>query len=91
MPTENSIYSHGDDDPHLTGDALAEKVTRFLRYATLIDTSDMSVIAVGNMVILFGSVPREEDIACAGEAVASVIGVAKVENQLMARGQAVES
>lgn len=91
MPTENPIYSHRDDDPHLTGDALAEKVTRYLRYATLIDTSNISIIAVGNMVILFGSVPREADIACAGEAAASVIGVAKVENQLMVRGQAVES
>jgi len=90
MTTEHPIYSHRDDDPHLTGDALAEKVTRFLHYATLIDTSDISVIAAGNMVILFGSVPREADIACAGEAAASVIGVGKVENRLIARGQAGE-
>ncbi|ASY58886.1 MULTISPECIES: BON domain-containing protein [Sinorhizobium] len=85
MSSEHPIYSHKDDDPHLTDDDLAQKVLRFLRYATFIDTSDMDVIALGNMVVLSGTVAREADIACAGEAAASVIGVQSVENRLTAR------
>ncbi|MCA1370722.1 BON domain-containing protein [Bradyrhizobium sp. BRP14] len=85
MSTEHPIYSHRDDDPHLTDDALAEKVMHFLRYASMIDTSEISVIALGNTVVLSGNVSREADIACAGEAAASVIGVARVENRLAVR------
>ncbi|MQW85367.1 BON domain-containing protein [Sinorhizobium saheli] len=85
MSTEHPIYSHRDDDPHLTDDALAEKVMHFLRYATQIDTSEISVIALRGMVVLSGEVPREADIAAAGEAAASVIGVVSVENRLTAR------
>ncbi|HXV29196.1 MAG TPA: BON domain-containing protein [Sinorhizobium sp.] len=86
MP-EYPIYSRRDDDPHLTGDALAAKVLRFLRYATVIDTSDISVIAIGSMVVLSGSVAEEADIARIGQAAASVIGVSRVENRLAARGE----
>ena len=39
MPPDKSIYAHRDDDPHLTDDALAEKVLRFIQYAALVDTS----------------------------------------------------
>ncbi|PST26911.1 BON domain-containing protein [Mesorhizobium plurifarium] len=85
MPSEHPIYSHRDDDPHLTDDELAEKVLHFLRYATSIDTSDMEVIALGNVVVLSGTVGSEADIASAGEAAASVIGVSVVENRLAAR------
>jgi osmotically-inducible protein OsmY len=90
MPTYKPIYSRGDDDPHLTGDALAGKVLRYLRYATIIDTSDISVIAIGSIVMLSGTVAKEADIASAGEAVASVIGVAGVDNRLTARGEEAE-
>lgn len=90
MVTERSTYSRGDDDPHLTGDALAEKVGRFLRYATMIDTRDISITAMGNWVLLSGTVATEADIACVGEAAASVIGVARVDNQLTARGEETE-
>jgi osmotically-inducible protein OsmY len=85
MPSEYPNYSHKDDDPHLTDDDLAEKVLHFLRYATAIDTSDMEVIALGNIVVLSGTVGSEADIASAGEAAASVIGVSSVENGLRAR------
>ncbi|WEX77595.1 BON domain-containing protein [Sinorhizobium numidicum] len=85
MSTEHPFYSHKDDDPHLTDDDLAEKVLRYIRYATFIDTSDISVMAVGGMVVLSGNVAQEADIACAGEAAASVIGVSSVENRLTVR------
>lgn len=85
MPSEYPNYSHKDDDPHLTDDDLADKVLHFLRYATTIDTSDMEVIALGNIVVLSGTVGSETDIASAGEAAASVIGVSSVENGLRAR------
>lgn len=85
MSSEHPTYSHKDDDPHLTDDDLAQKVLRFLRYASFIDTSDMDVIALGNMVVLSGTVAREADIACAGEAAAAVIGVQSVENRLRTR------
>ncbi|MBP1887230.1 MULTISPECIES: BON domain-containing protein [Sinorhizobium] len=85
MPTDKSIYSHRDDDPHLTDDDLAEKVLRFIRYATFVDTSGISVMALGGMVVLSGNVAEEPDIACAGEAAASVIGVSGVENRLTVR------
>ncbi|MDX0405876.1 BON domain-containing protein [Sinorhizobium medicae] len=85
MPNEYPTYSHKDDDPHLTDDDLAAKVLHFLRYATSLDTSDMEVIALGNIVVLSGTVGSEADIATAGEAAASVIGVSSVENRLVMR------
>ncbi|THK34857.1 BON domain-containing protein [Ensifer sp. MPMI2T] len=85
MSTGNSFYSHRDDDPHLKDDELAEKVLRFIRYATFVDTSGISVMALGGMVVLSGNVAKEADIACAGEAAASVIGVSSVENRLTVR------
>lgn len=90
MATYKPIYSHGDDDPHLTGDALAGKVLRFLRYATILDTSDISVFAIGSIVMLSGTVAKEADIASAGKAAASVIGVAAVDNELTVRGEGAE-
>lgn len=82
MPTEKPIYSHQDDDPHLKDDDLAGKVLRFIRYATFIDTTYMEVFALGEMIVLSGQVPNEADVACAGDAARSVIGVATVENRL---------
>lgn len=82
MATEYPTYSRRDDDPHLRGDALAEKVQRYLRYATVIDTSDISVIAIGSMVILTGTVADESAIERAGEAAAAVIGVTRLDNRL---------
>lgn len=85
MPTDKPIYSHPDDDPHLKDDDLAGKVLRFIRYATFVDTTDMEVIALGEMVVLSGHVQNEPDVACAGDAARSVIGVATVENRLTVR------
>ncbi|MCK3779909.1 BON domain-containing protein [Ensifer sesbaniae] len=82
MPPEKPIYAHRDDDPHLTDDALADKVLRFIGYATMIDTSTVSVIALGDIVVLTGVVASEADVICAGDAAASVAGVASVENRL---------
>ncbi|MGF6176002.1 BON domain-containing protein [Ensifer sp. 4252] len=82
MPTEKPIYSHQDDDPHLKDDDLAGKVLRFIRYATFIDTTDMEVFALGEMIVLSGQVSNESDVACAGDAAKSVIGVTTVENRL---------
>lgn len=85
MPTEKPIYSHQDDDPHLKDDDLAGKVLRFIRYATFIDTDDLEVFALGEMIVLSGQVPNEADVACAGDAARSVIGVTTVENRLTAK------
>ncbi|MEI3854243.1 MULTISPECIES: BON domain-containing protein [Ensifer] len=85
MPPDKSIYAHRDDDPHLTDDALAEKVLRFIQYAALVDTSRISVMALGGLVVLSGEVASEADVGCAGDAAASVIGVASVENRLTAK------
>ncbi|MBP1871308.1 hypothetical protein LPJGGPFB_00545 [Ensifer adhaerens] len=82
MPTEKPIYSHQDDDPHLKDDDLAGKVLRFIRYATFIDITDMDVFALGEMIVLSGQVQSESDVACAGDAARSVIGVTTVENRL---------
>ncbi|OCP20838.1 MULTISPECIES: BON domain-containing protein [unclassified Ensifer] len=82
MPTEKPIYSHQDDDPHLKDDDLAGKVLRFIRYATFVDTTDISVMALGEMVVLSGHVLSDSDVACAGDAARSVIGVTSVENRL---------
>ncbi|OHV80668.1 BON domain-containing protein [Ensifer sp. LCM 4579] len=90
MVTEHSIYSRGDDHPHLTDDALAEKVGRFLRCVTTIDTRDVSITAMGNWVVLSGTVATDADIAYVGKAAAAVIGVARVDNQLTACGEKAE-
>ncbi|WVT73356.1 BON domain-containing protein [Sinorhizobium chiapasense] len=90
MPPEKPIYAHRDDDPHLTDDALADKVLRFIGYATMIDTSAVSVMALGEIVVLTGVVPSEADVICAGDAAASVAGVASVENRLTARPSATD-
>ncbi|WP_115418773.1 BON domain-containing protein [Ensifer sp. M14] len=82
MSTEKPIYSHQDDNPHLKDDDLAGKVLRFIHYATFIDTTDMAVMALGEMIVLSGQVRSEADVACAGDAARSVIGVTTVENRL---------
>jgi osmotically-inducible protein OsmY len=79
------FYAHQDDHPDLTGDELAAKVLRYLQYAALIDTSGLSVTAIGRAVILSGYVASEAEIGCAEEAAASVIGVHLVENRLEVR------
>lgn len=85
MPPEKPIYAHRDDDPHLTDAALADKVLRFIQYVAMVDTSGISVMALGEIVVLSGEVANEADVACAGDAAASVIGVASVENRLTVR------
>jgi osmotically-inducible protein OsmY len=69
------FYAHQDDHPDLTDDELA----------ALIDTSGLSVTAIGRAVILSGYVASVAEIGCAEEAAASVIGVHLVENRLEVR------
>lgn len=92
MPPEKPIYAHRDDDPHLTDDALAEKVLRYIQCVAMVDTRGISVMALGEIIVLSGDVANEAEVACAGDAAASVIGVAGVENRLTVkpdeRGQA---
>lgn len=76
------IYIHQDDHPDLTNDDLAEKVLRYIRYVTLIDTSELSVMALGRTVILDGHVSCEAEVGCIEEAATSVIGVHLVENHV---------
>lgn len=76
------IYIHQDDHADLTDDDLAGKVLRYIRYVALIDTSNLSVIALGRTVVLGGYVSCEAEIGCIEEAAASVIGVHLVENQV---------
>ncbi|MBK5566570.1 BON domain-containing protein [Ensifer adhaerens] len=90
MPPERPIYAHRDDDPHLRDDALAAKVLRFIGYATMIDTSAVSVMALGEIVVLSGEVASEADISCAGDAAALVVGVASVENRLTTKPDAAD-
>ncbi|HEV7320862.1 MAG TPA: BON domain-containing protein [Ensifer sp.] len=85
MPPDKPIYAHRDDDPHLTDDALADKVLRFIQYAALVDTSGISVMALGEIIVLSGEVASDGDVACAGDAAASVIGVTSVDNRLTVR------
>lgn len=79
------IYVNEDDHPDLTGDELAEKVLRYIQYSALIDTSGLSVMAIGRTVVLSGYVSCEAELGCVEEAAASVIGVHLVENQLEVR------
>ncbi|MCV9999202.1 BON domain-containing protein [Pararhizobium sp. YC-54] len=74
------IYIHQDDQSDLTDDELADKVLRYIQYSALIDTSHLSVMAVGRTVILSGYVSCEAEVGCVEEAAASVIGVHLVEN-----------
>lgn len=76
------IYIHQDDHSDLTDDDLAEKVLSYIRYSALIDTSSLSVMAVGRTVVLSGYVSCEAEIGCIEEAAASVIGVHLVENRV---------
>ncbi|URK86487.1 BON domain-containing protein [Rhizobium sp. RCAM05350] len=76
------IHIHQDDHSDLTDDDLAEKVLSYIRYSALIDTSSLSVMAVGRTVVLSGYVSCEAEIGCIEEAAASVIGVHLVENRV---------
>ncbi|MFB2552679.1 BON domain-containing protein [Ensifer soli] len=87
MQDNRDLYAHRDDHPHLKGDDLAAKVARAIRYTALIDTSDIVVSAIGRMVVIDGHVGGEQDIACAGEAAACVIGVGSVLNRLTVRNR----
>jgi osmotically-inducible protein OsmY len=78
----NQIYIHQDDRSDLTDDELANKVMRYIQYSALIDTSRLSVMAVGRTVILSGYVSCETEIGCIEQAAASVIGVHLVENKV---------
>lgn len=83
MTTERPpFYAHSDDRSDLEGEALAGKVLRYIRYSTLIDTSGLSVMALGRMVVLSGTVSCEAEIGCVEDAAASVIGVHLIENRL---------
>lgn len=79
------IYAHYDDHRDLTDDDLAGKVLRYIRYVALIDTSNLSVMALGRTVVLSGYVDCEMEIGCVEDAAASVIGVHLVENQVEVR------
>ncbi|CAN7306193.1 BON domain-containing protein [Rhizobium sp. LjRoot98] len=74
------IYIHQDDHSDLTDDELASKVMRYIQYSVLIDTSGLSVMAVGRTVILSGYVSCAAEVGCIEQAAASVIGVHLVEN-----------
>lgn len=78
-------FSHQDDHPDLTDDDLAAKVLRYIQYSALIDTSELSVVAIGRAVTLSGYVSSKAEIGCAEEAAASVIGVHLVDNRLEVR------
>jgi len=78
-------FSHPDDDPHLSGDDLAQKVLRYIRYVALVDTSELSVFALDRMVVLTGHVSCEAERGCIEDAAASVIGVHLVENRVEVR------
>ncbi len=78
-------FSHPDDDPHLSGDDLAQKVLRYIRYVALVDTSELSVFALDRMVVLTGYVSCEAERGCIEDAAASVIGVHLVENRVEVR------
>ena len=54
----------------------------YIQYSALIDTSRLSVMAVGRTVILSGYVSCETEIGCIEQAAASVIGVHLVENKV---------
>lgn len=76
------IYIHQDDHSDLTDDDLAGKVLRYIQYVSLIDTSQLSVMALGRTVVLSGFVSSEAEIGCIEEAAASVIGVHLIDNRV---------
>lgn len=82
MDRGRELYCHRDDDPHLVDDALAGKVLRYIQYVTLIDTSRLSVVAVGRTIILNGLVDCEAEVGAVEEAAAAVIGVHLIENNV---------
>lgn len=79
------FYAHSDDRPDLQDEELAGKVLRYIRYATLIDTSGISVMAIGRMVVLSGTVSCEAELGCVEDAAAAVIGVHLIDNRLYVR------
>lgn len=82
MAVEHPFYAHNDDRPDLLDQELADKVLRYIRYATLIDASGISVMAIGRTIVLSGTVSCEAEIGYAEEAAAAVIGVHLIENRL---------
>ncbi|SEK83893.1 BON domain-containing protein [Xaviernesmea oryzae] len=79
------LYCRADDEAHLTDDDLAGKVMRYLRYVSMIDTSDVQVMALGRTIVLIGAVGSDNEVGCLEECAASVIGVHLVDNQLSVR------
>ncbi len=56
-------YVRLDDEPHLSNDDLAGKVLRYIRYVSLVDTRDLTVIALGRTIVLSGTVSCEASSA----------------------------
>ncbi len=82
---ERSFYAHDDDRPDLQNEELAAKVIRYISCVALIDTAGISVMALGRMVVLSGTVSSEAEIGCVEEAAAAVIGVHMIDNRLVVR------
>ncbi|MEA3533446.1 BON domain-containing protein [Rhizobium sp. CC-YZS058] len=78
-------YVRLDDEPHLSNDDLAGKVLRYIRYVSLVDTRDLTVIALGRTIVLSGTVSCEAELGCIEDAAASVIGVHLIENTVTVR------
>jgi osmotically-inducible protein OsmY len=85
MPMNKQTYCRRDDEPHLRDDDLAGKVTRYIQYVALVDTTQLQVIALGRTIVLSGTVANEAEIGCVEQAAASVIGVHLVENNVSVR------
>lgn len=85
MPMDKQMYCRRDDEPHLRDDDLAGKVSRYIQYVALVDTTNLNVIAVGRTIILSGFVSNDAEVGCVEQAAASVIGVHLVENNVSVR------
>ncbi|KQR77996.1 transporter [Rhizobium sp. Leaf384] len=85
MPIDKQTYCRRDDEPHLRDDDLASKVSRYIQYVALVDTTHLDVIAIGRTIILSGYVSNEAEVGCVEQAAASVIGVHLVENNVTVR------
>ena len=85
MPMDKQMYCRRDDEPHLRDDDLAGKVSRYIQYVALVDTTNLDVIAIGRTIILSGFVSNEAEVGCVEQAAASVIGVHLVENNVSVR------
>ena len=85
MPMDKQIYCRRDDEPHLRDDDLAGKVSRYIQYVALVDTTHLDDVAIGRTIILSGFVANEAEIGCIEQAAASVIGVHLVENNVTVR------